>query len=113
MAGRLLRLKIRRTRHEPIGHAQSSLHTRSPSTSTAGRGAYPMWEGIDAEMTRRRGTELGSEMAGMVAGIRRSGWKPRPMWQGWLPSSHRRTRTTSLGNRSSSTAGCGFRDSPR
>ena len=29
----------------------------------------PMWEGIDAEMTRRRGTELGSEMAGMVAGI--------------------------------------------
>ena len=28
-----------------------------------------MWEGIDAEMTRRRGTELGSEMAGMVAGI--------------------------------------------
>ena len=29
----------------------------------------PMWEGIDLEMTRRRGTELGSEMAGMVAGI--------------------------------------------
>jgi meso-butanediol dehydrogenase / (S,S)-butanediol dehydrogenase / diacetyl reductase len=29
----------------------------------------PMWEGIDAEMTRRRGAELGSEMAGMVAGI--------------------------------------------
>lgn len=29
----------------------------------------PMWEGIDAEMTRRRGTERGSEMAGMVAGI--------------------------------------------
>jgi meso-butanediol dehydrogenase / (S,S)-butanediol dehydrogenase / diacetyl reductase len=29
----------------------------------------PMWEGIDAEMTRRRGTELGSEMAQMVAGI--------------------------------------------
>ena len=29
----------------------------------------PMWEGIDAEMTRRRGIELGSEMAGMVAGI--------------------------------------------
>ena len=29
----------------------------------------PMWEGIDAEMARRRGTELGSEMAGMVAGI--------------------------------------------
>jgi meso-butanediol dehydrogenase / (S,S)-butanediol dehydrogenase / diacetyl reductase len=29
----------------------------------------PMWEGIDAEMTRRRGTKLGSEMAGMVAGI--------------------------------------------
>jgi meso-butanediol dehydrogenase / (S,S)-butanediol dehydrogenase / diacetyl reductase len=29
----------------------------------------PMWESIDAEMTRRRGTELGSEMAGMVAGI--------------------------------------------
>jgi meso-butanediol dehydrogenase / (S,S)-butanediol dehydrogenase / diacetyl reductase len=29
----------------------------------------PMWEGIDAEMTRRRRTELGSEMAGMVAGI--------------------------------------------
>ena len=29
----------------------------------------PMWEGIDAEMTRRRGTELGSEMAGMAAGI--------------------------------------------
>ena len=28
-----------------------------------------MWEGIDAEMTRRRGTELGSEMAGMIAGI--------------------------------------------
>jgi meso-butanediol dehydrogenase/(S,S)-butanediol dehydrogenase/diacetyl reductase len=28
-----------------------------------------MWEGIDAEMSRRRGTELGSEMAGMVAGI--------------------------------------------
>ena len=29
----------------------------------------PMWEGIDAEMTRRQGTEVGSEMAGMVAGI--------------------------------------------
>ena len=29
----------------------------------------PMWEEIDAEMTRRRGTELGSEMAQMVAGI--------------------------------------------
>jgi meso-butanediol dehydrogenase/(S,S)-butanediol dehydrogenase/diacetyl reductase len=29
----------------------------------------PMWEGIDAEMTRRRGTELGSEMAAMVDGI--------------------------------------------
>jgi meso-butanediol dehydrogenase / (S,S)-butanediol dehydrogenase / diacetyl reductase len=29
----------------------------------------PMWEGIDAELTRRRGTELGTEMAGMVAGI--------------------------------------------
>ena len=28
-----------------------------------------MWEGIDAEITRRRGTSLGSEMAGMVAGI--------------------------------------------
>jgi len=29
----------------------------------------PMWEGIDAEMSRHRGTQLGSEMAGMVAGI--------------------------------------------
>lgn len=29
----------------------------------------PMWEGIDAEMARRRGTEPGSEMAQMVAGI--------------------------------------------
>jgi meso-butanediol dehydrogenase/(S,S)-butanediol dehydrogenase/diacetyl reductase len=29
----------------------------------------PMWEGIDLEITRRRGTALGSEMAGMVAGI--------------------------------------------
>ena len=29
----------------------------------------PMWEGIDAEISRRRGTELGTEMAGMVAGI--------------------------------------------
>ena len=29
----------------------------------------PMWEAIDAEMTRRRGTERGSEMAGMVAEI--------------------------------------------
>jgi meso-butanediol dehydrogenase/(S,S)-butanediol dehydrogenase/diacetyl reductase len=29
----------------------------------------PMWESIDAEMTRRRGTEVGSEMAGMVTGI--------------------------------------------
>jgi meso-butanediol dehydrogenase/(S,S)-butanediol dehydrogenase/diacetyl reductase len=29
----------------------------------------PMWEGIDAEMARRRGTEVGSEMSGMVAGI--------------------------------------------
>lgn len=29
----------------------------------------PMWEAIDAEMTRRRGTEVGSEMAGMVATI--------------------------------------------
>lgn len=28
-----------------------------------------MWEGIDAEMARRRGTEPGSEMAGMVTGI--------------------------------------------
>ncbi len=28
-----------------------------------------MWEGIDAAMTRRRGTKLGSEMTGMVAGI--------------------------------------------
>lgn len=29
----------------------------------------PMWDAIDAELTRRRGTPLGSEMAGMVAGI--------------------------------------------
>jgi meso-butanediol dehydrogenase/(S,S)-butanediol dehydrogenase/diacetyl reductase len=29
----------------------------------------PMWEGIDAEMARRRGTELGSEMSAMVTGI--------------------------------------------
>ena len=29
----------------------------------------PMWEGIDSEMTRRRGTQRGTEMAGMVAGI--------------------------------------------
>jgi meso-butanediol dehydrogenase/(S,S)-butanediol dehydrogenase/diacetyl reductase len=29
----------------------------------------PMWEGIDAEMTRRRGTALGSELARMLAGI--------------------------------------------
>jgi meso-butanediol dehydrogenase/(S,S)-butanediol dehydrogenase/diacetyl reductase len=29
----------------------------------------PMWEGIDAEISRRRGTELGTEMADMVAGI--------------------------------------------
>jgi meso-butanediol dehydrogenase / (S,S)-butanediol dehydrogenase / diacetyl reductase len=29
----------------------------------------PMWESIDSEMTRRRGTPLGSELAGMVAGI--------------------------------------------
>jgi meso-butanediol dehydrogenase/(S,S)-butanediol dehydrogenase/diacetyl reductase len=29
----------------------------------------PMWEGIDAEISRRRGTELGTEIAGMVAGI--------------------------------------------
>jgi len=29
----------------------------------------PMWEGIEVEMTRRRGTEVGSEMAGMVTGI--------------------------------------------
>jgi meso-butanediol dehydrogenase / (S,S)-butanediol dehydrogenase / diacetyl reductase len=29
----------------------------------------PMWESIDAEMTRRRGTEIGSEMVGMIAGI--------------------------------------------
>ena len=29
----------------------------------------PMWEGIDAEMARRRGSQLGSEIAGMVAGI--------------------------------------------
>ena len=29
----------------------------------------PMWEGIDAEMSRRRGTQLGSEMAAMVTGI--------------------------------------------
>jgi meso-butanediol dehydrogenase/(S,S)-butanediol dehydrogenase/diacetyl reductase len=29
----------------------------------------PMWEGIDAEMARRRGTEPGSEMSGMVTGI--------------------------------------------
>jgi meso-butanediol dehydrogenase/(S,S)-butanediol dehydrogenase/diacetyl reductase len=29
----------------------------------------PMWEGIDAEITRRRGASPGSEMAGMVAGI--------------------------------------------
>ena len=29
----------------------------------------PMWEGIDLEITRRRGTALGSEMAGMVAEI--------------------------------------------
>ena len=29
----------------------------------------PMWEGIDAEMSRRHGTEVGTEMAGMVAGI--------------------------------------------
>ena len=29
----------------------------------------PMWEGIDSEITRRRGTQPGTEMAGMVAGI--------------------------------------------
>lgn len=29
----------------------------------------PMWEGIDVEMTRRRGTDLGSALAGMVASI--------------------------------------------
>jgi meso-butanediol dehydrogenase / (S,S)-butanediol dehydrogenase / diacetyl reductase len=29
----------------------------------------PMWESIDEEMTHRRGTSLGSEMAGMVAAI--------------------------------------------
>jgi meso-butanediol dehydrogenase / (S,S)-butanediol dehydrogenase / diacetyl reductase len=29
----------------------------------------PMWEGIDAEMALRRGTAVGSEMAGMVAQI--------------------------------------------
>jgi meso-butanediol dehydrogenase/(S,S)-butanediol dehydrogenase/diacetyl reductase len=29
----------------------------------------PMWDGIDAEMARRRGTEVGTEMAGMVTGI--------------------------------------------
>jgi meso-butanediol dehydrogenase/(S,S)-butanediol dehydrogenase/diacetyl reductase len=29
----------------------------------------PMWESIDAEMTQRRGTPPGSEMAAMVAGI--------------------------------------------
>jgi meso-butanediol dehydrogenase / (S,S)-butanediol dehydrogenase / diacetyl reductase len=29
----------------------------------------PMWESIDAEMTRRHGTELGSQLAGMVARI--------------------------------------------
>jgi meso-butanediol dehydrogenase / (S,S)-butanediol dehydrogenase / diacetyl reductase len=29
----------------------------------------PMWDAIDAELTQRRGTQLGSEMAGMVAGI--------------------------------------------
>jgi meso-butanediol dehydrogenase/(S,S)-butanediol dehydrogenase/diacetyl reductase len=28
-----------------------------------------MWDAIDAELTQRRGTQLGSEMAGMVAGI--------------------------------------------
>jgi meso-butanediol dehydrogenase/(S,S)-butanediol dehydrogenase/diacetyl reductase len=29
----------------------------------------PMWDAIDAELARRRGTPLGSEMASMVAGI--------------------------------------------
>jgi meso-butanediol dehydrogenase/(S,S)-butanediol dehydrogenase/diacetyl reductase len=29
----------------------------------------PMWESIDASLAGRRGTPIGSEMAGMVAGI--------------------------------------------
>jgi len=29
----------------------------------------PMWDSIDAEMTRRRGTQVGSELTGMVSGI--------------------------------------------
>ena len=52
----------------------------------------PMWEGIDAEMTRRRGTELGSEMAGMVAGIPLGPvGNSRLMLPAWCHSSPRRT----------------------
>ena len=111
MAGRLLRLKIRRTRHEPIVAQELAPHQITVNVYSPGVVHTPMWEGIDAEMTRRRGTELGSEMAGMVAGIPLGRLETPTDVAGVVPSSHRRTRTTSLGNRSSSTAGCGFRDS--
>jgi meso-butanediol dehydrogenase / (S,S)-butanediol dehydrogenase / diacetyl reductase len=56
------------------GLSQSVAHELAPHQITVnvyspGVVHTPMWEDIDAEMTRRRGTELGSEMAGMVAGI--------------------------------------------
>jgi meso-butanediol dehydrogenase/(S,S)-butanediol dehydrogenase/diacetyl reductase len=71
----------------------------------------PMWEGIDAEMSRRRGTQLGSEMAGMVAGI--------PLGRLELPTdvagvvaflASPEAAYISPDSRSSSTAECGFRE---
>ena len=67
----------------------------------------PMWAGIDAEMTRRRGTEVGSELAGMVSGIPLGRLKTPADVAGvvaflasWRPA-------TSPASPSSSTAECG------
>ena len=70
----------------------------------------PMWEGIDAEMSRRTGTRAGSEMAGMVAGIPLARLETPTMLPGSWLSWPRPRRPTSPDSRSSSTAGCGFRD---
>jgi meso-butanediol dehydrogenase / (S,S)-butanediol dehydrogenase / diacetyl reductase len=73
----------------------------------------PMWEGIDAEMARRRGTELGSEMGAWLPEFRLVGWRLPATWPALCRSSPRLTRVTSPDSRLSSMAGCGFRDRAR
>lgn len=69
-----------------------------------------MWEGIDAEMTRRRGTELGSEMAGMVAGIPLGRLETPTDVAGVVSFLASSDADYITGHRSLSTAGCGSRE---